>query len=142
MLESNILREGLDKLVSLGARMWRNNVGTALQGNERLIAPRTMSVMLNAGDGVVRRAQWVKYGLGVGSGDLIGLQSVVITPEMVGKKVAIFVSGEAKQPRGNATKEQKSWHEMVLANGGHSFVFRSADEAAAGLALLDQRLRG
>jgi len=34
----------------------------------------------------------VRYGLVVGSSDLIGWQTVTITPDMVGKQVAVFVA--------------------------------------------------
>jgi hypothetical protein len=40
----------------------------------------------------------VKYGLGTGTSDLIGWLTVTVTPEMVGREVAVFTAIEVKMP--------------------------------------------
>lgn len=94
-----------------GLKLWRNNVG----------------VLTNAETG-----QPVRYGLAndspalnrtLKSGDLIGWRPLVITPALVGAKVAQFVSRECKRPSWSysATDREKAqlrWAEVVNADGG------------------------
>jgi hypothetical protein len=77
------------------------------------------------------RGQYVAYGLCPGSGDLIGFKSVTITPEMVGKRLAVFVSVEVKVGKKDAAKHQAAWRDMVIQFGGLAGVAHSAIEAAA-----------
>lgn len=65
----------------------------------------------------------VKYGLKNGSGDWIGYQSIIITPEMVGKKIARFASIETKA-NSDVEEDQFEWHNAVLAAGGISIIAR------------------
>jgi len=44
--------------------------------------------------------RFVRFGLCPGSSDRIGWVSVVVTPDMVGKRVAVFLGVEAKTPGG------------------------------------------
>lgn len=95
----------------LGARLFRNNNGVAKfvhKGKETT----------------------VRYGLGTGTHDLIGWTSVVVTPEMVGRKVAVFTALEGKKnDRDKMTDEQLDFLRAVMIAGGISFEFRSADQA-------------
>lgn len=65
----------------------------------------------------------IKYGLGVGTADYVGFKSVLVTKEMVGKRVAIFTSLEAKREKKELSDNQQLWHEMILLNGGISMKF-------------------
>ena len=87
-------------------RLFRNNVGVALN-NERPL----------------------RFGLCNGSSDLIGIQKIVITPDMVGQEIGRFLSIECKSDKGRTTKSQTRWLEMVRNFGGKSFIARSAQEA-------------
>jgi hypothetical protein len=89
-----------------GLRVFRNNVGAIKDRNNRL----------------------VRYGLVVGSGDLIGWQSVVITEAMVGQRFARFLSVEVKTPTGRLSPEQETWRQAVLKAGGIAVVARSVDD--------------
>lgn len=40
----------------------------------------------------------VKFGLGTGTSDLIGWRTITITPDMVGREVAVFTAIECKRP--------------------------------------------
>jgi hypothetical protein len=57
-------------------------------------------------------------------GDRIGFKPVVITPDMVGQKVAIFVSIEEKTVNDRLSIGQKNWHHFVLENGGISEIWQ------------------
>ena len=93
-----------------GLTLWRNNVG----------------VLTNA------EGTPVRYGLGndsprlnrvLKSGDLIGWRPVLITPAMVGTRIAQFVSRECKAPGWTFTatereQAQLKWAQAVRAGGG------------------------
>lgn len=89
-----------------GVRVWRNNVGAKMI------------------DG-----QWLTWGLAVGSGDLIGLRSVVITPDMVGKTIGVFFSAEIKTDTGRLSGEQAAWQQTIRKLGGIAETFRTEEEA-------------
>lgn len=58
-----------------------------------------------------------------GAGDLIGWHSMVITPEMVGCRVAVFTSVECKRPKGGrASADQENWRDQVRADGGIAVI--------------------
>jgi hypothetical protein len=71
----------------------------------------------------------VQFGLCVGSSDLIGFQSVTVTPEMVGQKVAIFTAIEVKTETGKVSEQQTKFLNMVARFGGIGAVVRSVDDA-------------
>jgi hypothetical protein len=73
--------------------------------------------------------KWHSFGLLPGSGDLIGWKSMVIGPEDVGKKVAVFLSIEVKSASGSLRSEQRIWQEVVERFGGIAIVVRSVEEA-------------
>jgi len=75
-----------------------------------------------------RSGRLVRYGLHTGSADLIGWQSVVITPAMVGQRFARFVSIEVKTPTGRLSPEQSTWQAAVQKAGGIAVVARSVDD--------------
>ena len=101
-------------------RLFRNNVGMGFCG--RCADERAGTVTLVD-------ARRVHFGLFAGSGDLIGWKSVEITPDMVGRKVAIFVSVETKTPGGRLSREQEAWIERVRFFGGIAGRARSETEA-------------
>ena len=76
----------------------------------------------------------VTFGLAPGSADLIGWRSTVITPDMVGQRVAVFASIEVKAARGRLRPDQATWLAAVQQAGGIAGVARSPEEAAAILA--------
>ena len=96
------------------SRLWRNNVG-CLQD---------------------RNGQWVRFGVAnPGGSDLIGFHTITITPDMVGKKVAVFAAVEVKQKKGRTSKEQQAFIDNVILRGGIAGVARSKDEALSLLTL-------
>lgn len=72
----------------------------------------------------------VKYGIAnPGGADCIGWVSVIITPEMVGSKVAIFTAVEVKEGTGRASRDQKSFIQAVRNAGGRAGIAKSVDDA-------------
>lgn len=90
-------------------RLWRNNSG-------KLPDPRT--------------GRWVQFGVASpGGSDLIGYRTVEITPDMVGRKVAIFTALEIKTATGRATPEQRRFIDHIRAAGGISAIVRTTADA-------------
>ncbi len=104
-IQGEIIRQ-LSKLPNV--RMFRNNVG-----------------MING----------VRFGLCNGSSDLIGFQSVTITPEMVGDKIAVFCALEVKNEKGKPTPAQTKFIEMVKSLGGKSAIVRGVNDAVKTLVI-------
>ena len=68
-------------------------------------------------------------GLCKGSSDIIGWRPLIITPEMVGQRVAVFVAVEVKSAAGRATQAQKNFIRVVKEDGGLADVARSIEQA-------------
>lgn len=78
-----------------------------------------------------RTGRLVTFGLARGSADLIGWRTVVVTPEMVGQRIAVFTSIEVKTPTGRLTPAQHAWLGAVRSAGGIAGVARSVTDALA-----------
>ena len=76
-----------------------------------------------------RTGRPVQFGLARGSSDLIGWRTVVVTPEMVGTRLAVFTSIEVKTPAGRLTPQQHAWLGTVRSAGGIAGVARSVRDA-------------
>ena len=71
----------------------------------------------------------MQFGLARGSADLIGWRTITITPEMVGKQLAVFTSIEVKTPTGRIRPEQQAWLDTVQTAGGIAGIARSIRDA-------------
>lgn len=114
-------------------RLFRNNIGLGWVGKSKRFERREV-VTLHPGDVVVRKARPLHAGLCEGSADLIGWRVVEITPDMVGARVALFVSVEVKSELGRVETEQRNWHDQVSEAGGVAVIARSVDDALRALA--------
>lgn len=76
-----------------------------------------------------RTGRLVTFGLARGSADLVGWRTVEITPEMVGQRVAVFLSIEIKTPTGRLRPDQQAWLRTVQQAGGIAGVARSVADA-------------
>ena len=102
------------------ATLFRANVGEAWTGT-------LVSSSLNRV--TIENARRFRSGLPVGFPDLFGFRTIEITPEMVGKKVAVFAFIEVKKPSGRTSKAQEKMHTFLRNAGTVGGVARSAKEA-------------
>ncbi len=126
--ETGVVKDLMVHGSELGAVLYRNNTGKLPDANGR----------------------WVEFGLCPGSSDIIGPQPVVITQEMVGMTVGVFVAAECKVPEGMTEDEMFAWAlsgamnkakrhaleqvqflRVIRANGGKAGITRNREEMAA-----------
>lgn len=108
--ESIVLKHIMLALSKAGACVFRNNIGFATYPN-----------------GAV-----VKYGVAnPGGADCIGWKSITITPDMIGRQVAIFTAIEVKTDKGRLKPEQENFLNAVKKAGGYAGVARSPEQALA-----------
>lgn len=86
--------------------LWRNTVGMSTHFD-----PRT------------NRTTSQRFGLAVGSADLVG----ILAPS------GRFVALEVKTPTGRVRPEQSTWLALVRSRGGFAAVVRSVDDALAAI---------
>lgn len=100
--EADIMRQIQIAVCESGARLFRNNTGMVRQQDGRLI----------------------RFGLSVGSADLIGF-----TPKIInGQKIAVFTAIEVKH-KGKPTRQQLAFLNMVKEFGGIGAVVHTVEEA-------------
>lgn len=103
--------------------LFRNNTGMGWAGK----------LIRKYGNGCVELSDCrpLHAGLCLGSSDLIGWTSVLITPEMVGRTVAIFTAGEVKvfKKGSEASDNQLKFLTLVHKCGGIAKIIRSPEEA-------------
>ena len=88
------------------------------------------------------QGQWIRFGLGnvskkhsdkIKSSDLIGFTKVTITPDMVGKVVAVFTAVEVKKPgwkllgKTPEEKAQLAFIDWVFLQGGLAGIANSVE---------------
>lgn len=103
MSESALLRQILIRASAIGLRLFRNQVGKYQLPDGR----------------------WITSGLCVGSSDLIGWTPVTITPDMIGRTLAVFTAIETKAPNRSATDKQAVFLAAVVAAGGIGIIATS-----------------
>lgn len=82
--------------------------------------------------------QYVRYGLAIGSSDLIGWRTLTIMPKDVGNELAVFCAIECKAPAGKVATAQKAFLDMVTRSGGLAGVARSIEDARRILHYVDR----
>lgn len=131
MKESRIWRAIRDKCSTGNVRLFRNEVAHVMmirhrsQSIRQKIIAECHAVALRHGGSAARAS----VGLGKGTGDLIGMKRVRITPDMVGQDVAVFLSIECKTATGATRPEQKNWMAFVQGFGGIAGIARSVETA-------------
>jgi hypothetical protein len=127
--------------LALGAvcRLFRLNTGRAWLSS---LGPKGVQ-RLQDGSVLIKGARSIALGLAypngdpvVGACDLPGWTTVTITPEMVGRQVAVFTSIETKRTKGGkASEEQINWCQQVDKAGGIAGIANSPEAA---LAIVDE----
>lgn len=120
-LQQDILRE---LTMSPSVRLYRNNCGVGWAG--RMISHSCGRVLL-------ADARPLHAGLFAGSADLIGWKTVTITPQMIGRRLAVFASIECKGPHAKTLASQLNWHDVVFSAGGLAAIVKTVDGAKGAL---------
>jgi len=107
-------------LSQAGCLVWRVETAGAWVG--KVIHKDNQTVTL-------ANARMIQAGLCKGGSDIIGIRPTVITQDMVGQTVGVFLADEVKTKTGRATKEQLRFIEAVNKAGGIAGVARSVDDA-------------
>lgn len=119
-MESAVLKAVMLRVGSLpNVRVFRNNTGQGWVGQMTRQGALT----------ILKNARPLNAGLVKGSSDLIGWTTLEITPDMVGRKVAVFTAIECKTDSGRTDAEQLKFLQNVQAAGGIAIVARDAETA-------------
>lgn len=129
MTETDLQREIQIALSDESTRLLRNTVGFGWQGS---------NFTIRRGCLVAGAARAVSFGLGPGTSDLVGPHSIIITPEMVGRRIAVFATIEVKEFGKYPTREQRQFLAAMTALGALAGVARSIDEARQIVTRLDK----
>lgn len=119
---TSFIGEIVAKLSRGDTRLWRNNTGDGWVG--KVIHREPGSITLE-------HPRVLHAGLCNGSSDLIGLRTIVITQEMVGRKVAVFTGIEAKLGSGRESEDQAAFRQFICRAGGLAGVAYTVEEAEA-----------
>lgn len=113
-----------------GLTVFRNNTARAWAGRSMPLKAGEV-YRARGGERVVFDARPLRAGLCEGSGDIIGIETVEVTPDMVGSRIGLFVSAEVKAGSGRPTQAQKNFAAHVQACGGKAVIVHSEAEALA-----------
>ena len=96
----------------------------------RLSNTRTRLFRMQSGNYELADGRHIVVGV-PGMSDLIGCQSVLVTPEMVGKRIALFVAIEVKSLTGRVHPNQLDFVHIVKMLGGRAGIARCVEDARA-----------
>jgi len=128
MKESNLQNLIRIKLSQLGILNFRNNTGMGWAGKKIKRIYKQQLITVYPGDVVVRQARPLHSGLCEGSSDIIGVKPTVITEDMVGQTIGVFVACEVKTKTGPVRDKQKIFINNISNAGGIADVVRSVDD--------------
>lgn len=110
--------------------LFRANVGNGWASSKPPVrATKPMMVALMPGDVVLRAARPFSTGLPPGFSDLFGLKKTLITQEMVGSHLGVFIAPEVKAAKGRASEAQTRFIRAVNDNGGKAGIVRNTADA-------------
>ncbi len=107
-LETN-LKNSYEKTLTRWQRLWRINAGMAWAGR-----------VLGRTGGILKLGNASPFhGAPPGAPDMIGFDSIIITPEIVGRRVAVFAGAELKATKGDKLrKNQRDFKALIVKMGG------------------------
>jgi hypothetical protein len=137
-LENNLMNKD-DRTLTKWERLWRCNSGSAWEGEfltkqdffERFKIKIFFPVLIN----LRKVLLWPK-----GTPDKIGFRSMIITPDMVGKRVAVFMGSEYKAGKNDKLgKKQREWRDSIIVpcGGIHRHVKFDGSVVESGFNLTD-----
>jgi hypothetical protein len=129
MKESDI-QATIRKALTAGkyGKFFRINVGTGVTGKKEWIT-KEKNVLVRPGDVVVRGARIFDTGAPVGFSDLIGVTPIMVTQQMIGQVLGVFVAIENKTETGKSSPEQEKFIKVIQSVGGRAGVARSVEDA-------------
>ena len=120
---SNLVNKILLNCIDSRTRLWKNHVGVGLPYSEVKKAFDYYHLQQ-----ALHHIPKIKYGV-TGSADIMGLRSIIITPDMVGKIIGQIVYIECKTGNAVQSKQQKAFEKMVTTLGGFYKVVRDKWES-------------
>lgn len=136
MRESNVLRATWLAVAAIGTTLFRLNTGRAWVSN---LGPKAVQ-HLKDGSVLIPAARSIALGFGmpngkplVGASDLNGWTELVITLEMVGRKIAVYTAIETKESGGGEKREGQINFIKRVKDAGGIAGFASSPAAAQGL---------
>lgn len=131
MRESNVLRDVWRSLT--GCALFRVNTGKAVvSGGGKIVWTQDGTALVPLARPIALGFQMANGDALVGTSDLIGWTTITVTPDMIGKRLAIFTAIETKESGGgNKRTAQKQFIANVLAAGGYAGFAQSVDAARA-----------
>lgn len=128
MRESNVQKlcwQALSALAGVFKRsvvrvtLWRVNTGRAWVGSGKPVRNPDGSVTLYGARPITLGFGLINGDPVTGTSDLCGMTSIIVTPEMVGQRVAVFTAIETKESGGGHKREdQKDYIKFVRDAGG------------------------
>jgi len=99
------------------ATMFRANVGAGWTGNKVQTYPDHVTIY---------QPRRFTTGLPPGFPDLVGFKTVTITPDMVGKTIAVFTGLEIKTKTGRVRSDQTTMLQHLIHAGARAGIVRSS----------------
>lgn len=110
--EKNLINEYLSSLPE-NVRMFRTNSGMAWAGKSTL-----------KGEFRIIKNARPFHGMPEGFPDLAGWTEIEITPDMIGRKIAVFTAVEVKTGKLKLSDKQNKFKELILKMGGRFLELR------------------
>ena len=119
MNEADFMKKMLLESNDADCVLYRNNTGVGWAGK--------FMGHDGAGNTILKNARPLHAGLCTGSSDAIGWADVIVSPEMVGRSLAVFLAVEAKSRRGATSADQIRFLHNVNRAGGIGIVLRDGE---------------
>jgi hypothetical protein len=117
-LKENNLRNSYTNNLTPWQRAWRCNSGAAWAGEFVEVTDSIRKIGIKLFFPVLIKLRKVEL-WPTGTPDLIGFDSIIITPDMVGKRVAVFKGVELKATKQDKLKpEQTNFKKLIVDTGG------------------------
>lgn len=134
---SAVIPAALVEFTRRGSRLFRNSVGSAWTGGVVSDKPSAKGRVVT-----ILGAQLIAFGLLIrsatkgkthgGGSDLIGWTPYTVTPEDVGRTLAVFTAAECKtEAYKTLTTDQRTFLDAVVRAGGFGFVVREMLEGVS-----------